>query len=515
MTIDKVSYSPREDLILIRACEQYPSHFPGKCTIWVRAVDGNEDFKESSLAHDIAFSLDGHGLAITGPLGSGILDITGKSAQEMITYLTEEIVNDPSSLLPWQGNSNALSPDGQWVAITNGPTVYLRNIHDGTSGGKFELGASAFDTLFFPDSQRLIVWRNHFAGFNDPGEESKNSFLKILETSTGKATDLAHVNSPYLALTYSPDGKRLATRDAFGRVRVWDLENGDIQYVITGGCMQCGTYFTYKYPANLSFSADAFHSRNIGFSPDGAWLAVSYIDECEHFCGSSGYIQLYHAESGEAALRLEDEQCQPADSLSFSADGKSLASTYENKVCIWSIPEGELTRTLTTTPDSEYEQVSVVAYSVDGKKLAAGSTSGEAWVWDTETWKVLWSLPLHRGFDSLLLDLIFSKDDQVLVSAGQDGTLRVRNSTDGASIRLIDVNNIPLNMAASSNGQLLICGEAISSPSTAIYDIARGEILRVLGNSRVVNAAFSPDGRWLATVHNDGRLYFWGIPYGR
>ena len=66
-------------------------------------------------------------------------------------------------------------------------------------------------------------------------------------------------------------------------------------------------------------------------------------------------------------------------------------------------------------------KVESVAWSSDGKRLAAGGNDGLIWVWDRETGRAL-SLQGHAG---AVGSLAWSPDGTRLLSGGSDQTVRV------------------------------------------------------------------------------------------
>ena len=66
--------------------------------------------------------------------------------------------------------------------------------------------------------------------------------------------------------------------------------------------------------------------------------------------------------------------------------------------------------------------ITCVAFSKDGKRLAAGSLEKTVGLWDVETGQAALTL---RGHDDMVMALSFSPDGQQLASASLDGTVKV------------------------------------------------------------------------------------------
>jgi WD40 repeat protein len=133
----------------------------------------------------------------------------------------------------------------------------------------------------------------------------------------------------------------------------------------------------------------------------------------------------------------------------------------------------------TGTPLEHKGSVSSVAFSPDGKTLAAGGgvfdsegnrwTSGEAKLWDVATGKERLTIKRHTD---VIAALAFAPDGQTLVTGGAD-----------ALVKLWDANS----------------GE---------------ERTALLGHSgRVTAVAFSPDGKTLASAGDDRTVKLWVVAW--
>jgi WD40 repeat protein len=99
------------------------------------------------------------------------------------------------------------------------------------------------------------------------------------------------------------------------------------------------------------------------------------------------------------------------------------------------------------------EEVSCIAYSRDGKRLASGSEDGTVIVWDAVTGEKLLHLAAHgagRGFHEVS-SVAFSPDGSSLATASRDGSVKtwdVRDVMPDRSVRIIGPAESPVGHAA-------------------------------------------------------------------
>jgi ferric-dicitrate binding protein FerR (iron transport regulator) len=114
-------------------------------------------------------------------------------------------------------------------------------------------------------------------------------------------------------------------------------------------------------------------------SPDGHLLAVTLSDPSR---GGTKVI-LLDPISGErlGTLPTQKKGCL---ALSYSADGHRLAVGFNGLVQVWDIRTREIVRSI-----AGFERiVTCLAFTRDGKALAAGTQDGQVWIWSMATGKV-------------------------------------------------------------------------------------------------------------------------------
>ncbi|MBD2681580.1 MULTISPECIES: CHAT domain-containing protein [Nostoc] len=328
--------------------------------------------------------------------------------------------------------------------------------------------AGVFHITFSPDGRLLA-------------SGSRDTTIKLWDTATGKEIRILTGHKDTVTfVSFSPDGRLLVSASNSDKtVKLWDISTGK-------------NIFTWN-----GYQSDGNGNKGVSFSPDGRLLAF----------GSTGNtIQLWDISTRRLIATFTGHR-DTVNGVSFSPDGRLLASASgDATVKLWDIATGKQISTLT----GHQAWVFGVSFSPDGRILASGADGGGIKLWDVATRKEIGNL---FGFKGRVTNLSFSPSGQQLVASGFNNAIKLWNVATRQEISTLTGHRDNVNSVSfSPDGQWL--ASASSDHSIKLWYIAQRQEIKTLygGNVNVSSVSFSPDGRLLAsTSKEDNRVKLWDV----
>jgi len=427
----------------------------------------------------------------------------------------------------------AYSPNGRWLASSSpGGTVRLWDSESGQltkilvdpNGSIVDLAWSVDSKNLFgidsADSSRRWVWDPELGKVQlvsdtptiEKIRQDANSFSWSSEGDMPARTindiiNLWDIDLPgkgrsfqrtATAFALSPDRSTLAFGDSDGSIHLLYLKSGRLTTVCTPSW--CGSVYS------------------VAFSTDGEILAT---------CTGGGTVCLWDAHRWQPLRKFQagaitSDSSSGTSVFAWSPDGTNVAirAGEQNVVAVMDSQSGKVVRTF----EGNAEPLTCIAWAPDGRLLAAGTFGGTVLLWDLESES---SQPkvLVEPTDSPgnVITITWSSDSHSLITAGEDGIIRLWDPNDGILSRSFRNHRGSVAcLALSPDGQVL--ASASRDQTIRLWDIQSGRALRILrdrsNNSKVDSNTFSavtwsPDGITLASGNSAGNIHIWDLESGK
>lgn len=288
------------------------------------------------------------------------------------------------------------------------------------------------------------------------------------------------------AVSYGPDGTRIATCGGDGLVRHWNLP-------------ESGT------PAMLAeFKGHGKPVSSVAFNADGRFLVSG---------GGDTVVRVWDL-SAKTELRALRGHSDWVASVAFGPNGRTILSAGVDKtVKVW-----ELTSEETAKPVGHTRRLNTVAVSADSRWVASGSEDRTIKVWDAAAGVEAFTLDAAAGgHDADVTSLAFEPSGKRLVSGGDDRKIVIWDLEARKPIATLAVDQrIPWLLWANKGGRFVAWqsskrGDAETN-NFKTYD-PDGKPLNSLDmkDRAVLCTTFSTDGELAALGFADGSVQLWSL----
>jgi RNA polymerase sigma factor (sigma-70 family) len=414
------------------------------------------------------------GLVLSAAVFTTLLTSAGADASGALVKSTVQL-----SLLFASGA--AATVPGPVLALTEGVLRAMSTSHQKVIVGGLVLAAVTalgVGGVLAQKPGKIEVPAPPIPGAGDAGRADPDAASPWRESAT-----FASTANQVSAVTFSPDGTRIAFVDDGGTVTMLDVASGKL-------------LFTTETGTNPLVCA--------AFSPDGKRLAIGG--------GSAGKAAIFFLlDPVGRVMKLESGHDGTITAVAFSPDGKMLLTAgVDGTARLTDAATGKMLRTLAVQKDAVFSAV----FSPDGRLLvtaggpheiaAAGNVAGATKVWDAATGKQIRSL---AGHEMTVSSAAFSPDGRTVATSSFDKTVRVWDVATGKELTEAKGHDFYVRQVAfSPDGKFL--ASAGFDETVRVWDAATGKEMTVLRGHKglVTGVAFSPDGRLLATC--SGKMRF-------
>ncbi|MGJ3230497.1 MAG: toll/interleukin-1 receptor domain-containing protein [Oceanicaulis sp.] len=401
----------------------------------------------------------------------------------------------------YEVNTLAASPDGVHIAIGLGSVAGGQisdplRIHRLTDGAQIQAFSTRDPYALTFDSSGSVLAEVDLFGRVDIWEANEGRLLDWMEFQA------------FRAIALSPDASMLASGDQNGLIEVHELtSNGDFPpMAITLSDAASGMVFDLKFDQSGETVASVHQDgrARLWRLPDTAAPIASavvnratpplfspdgrHVFEQAPFGASNLLGRILDAQTGDVLVELPDSLSASGshvDRATFSPDGDKLALFRRDKVEIWEVRAG------------------VAAPSAS---LTLADTRPSALSFDTNG-DALWLIS-----DAAIRESVTTRDGRRTWVTAEEGVAHMWRFSD--STDFVQLNYSPNGHAASevsTNG--LVVGLRADGQGAQLYDLRAGQVVEpaISLRDRLEDLALTPDGTRIVTLDRSGVLEVWRV----
>ena len=278
-------------------------------------------------------------------------------------------------------------------------SVWVKNPHGSIES--FSLSGMNGDSMVTSTGNQILIWNARNGSVIDSLKGHSNVIRKV---------------------SFSPDGKKIASASWDKTIRIWDTERGQIL-------------------ETLSNHDD--YVEDVSFSPDGKKIVSASWDNT---------LRVWNAENGEE-LKVLDKHKDIVLSVVFSADSRMIAScSKDSTIILWDANNYTQLKNFR----DDMGPIVTLGLSPDMKYLASASTGHTIKIWDVDTET---EYKLLEGHLEEVTSISFSPNGKYLVSSSKDNTIKVWDVFRGELLQSIEKHTDDVNVVSfTADGLFIVSG---------------------------------------------------------
>ncbi|KAB8335546.1 hypothetical protein SD80_004360 [Scytonema tolypothrichoides VB-61278] len=416
--------------------------------------------------------------------------------------------------------SIGFSSDGQTIVALSG---YYSNPfrlwrRDGTLLTARDISIMSGNTGYTPDLISLSLDGRTMALGSANEKSIQIQSLKLQDSSDiGNILNLQGHRNNITGISFSPDGKVLASASEDKTVKLWNVENQNFQ------------------TPNLNYVT------NVSFSPNGQILVSVKSEQKVQLWQRNGILMttlpgnnskvIFSANTQTLASASQDNTVQlwrrdgtffktlqgEVVNGSFSPDGRTIALVRSDNSVDLLASDGKAIATLKGHKDSIYE----INFSRDGQTIATASKDKTIKLWRRDGTR----LNDLKGYDENNRNTVFrryqqdaksislSPNGETLAILGADNTVKFLRR-DGKLIKTIKSDR-EISVNFSPDGEIVAIGKEYSASTKNVVELWRidGTFLKTLQpqgeSSNIGVVGFTPDSQTIVTIGDSNKMQFW------
>jgi WD40 repeat protein len=192
----------------------------------------------------------------------------------------------------------------------------------------------------------------------------------------------------------------------------------------------------------------------------------------------------------------------------FSPDNRFIATAtkYGNDISVWRVNDGALVWSFKAE-----QEVERVAFSPDGKFLAAGGEDDLLRLFDPATGKLLQSIPHNAGIDSLR----WSPDGTLIATGQEDGLVRLWRAPAFQQVAQFKIEGAINELDFTADQKLLaVIGDKSGVRLLRVPDLSLVRVVHRANIAPTIAGRFSPTQDLIAAAGHEGNIFIWRASTG-